>query len=1014
MFWSGNYIAVRELKFLLKEENVTLTQVLEADDILQECQADNKALIQFLTRPDILAELITHVTEEPSKNVELALQYRYANTASEVMASNISTLRDRLSTDVVQMNRLCDFVATDTTLNPLLSSFYSKTIDMLLQRNPKQDGYLHHIVSLRVLDFFKSRRDFLPNLLRNISTSAICDIFKMFLALKDPFNKIIIEWFDEHQFLESLIQIICGTYGDPPPKPATITTSDPSSAPDPSSESGPSSDSGPSSASVASSELAENVEKGGADDVAKKQEEADAARKEERGSLVYSRLPTLVERYPFFIRESGAPRDRSRMPVTPRRGRSTYNTSAVRAERQWRRRFAARNAAALLCDVAADACCGDGAACGCGARALRARLRAEDAVRRLLQAVFTAPPAARRPALEHACDVLLALLRDEPSSPRRPPRAAPPSSTRATCCWRCCATSECPAVCQLPCTACCRPSSPRRPPRAAPPSSTRATCCWRCCATSECPAVCQLPCAACCRPSSPRRPPRAAPPSSTRATCCWRCCATSECPAVCQLPCAACCRPSSPRRPPRAAPPSSTRATCCWRCCATSECPAVCQLPCAACCRPSSPRRPPRAAPPSSTRATCCWRCCATSECPAVCQLPCAACCRPSSPRRPPRAAPPSSTRATCCWRCCATSECPAVCQLPCAACCRPSSPRRPPRAAPPSSTRATCCWRCCATSECPAARRGGRCGRCGRRGGEEGAEELERAVAPHLPLLHHALLRADEPAAVDFGCDLPRPWRAVGTERLAAAALLARLARSAADDVPNALVTLGTPGVLIDMFFEYPNNNFLHKSVCALVRNACANPRFGDRYTAYLIGECNLLERFMKAFEENENLKPHQTRAGYMGHLIEALRNFDQNPPLLDSDMQLRWDTFRETRLRAVLAEHDTPLGGVYPSENTYEFLAKADAAADPEVAVEEEANGHLSVSFARLLHECRSRFARMSDDGQASVDRVSHECRQRVTQGSPECRSRVARMSGHGRTSVARVLPECRAMVA
>ncbi|CAH2085094.1 unnamed protein product [Euphydryas editha] len=758
MFWSGNYIAVRELKFLLKEENVTLTQVLEADDILQECQADNKALIQFLTRPDILAELITHVTEEPSKNVELALQYRYANTASEVMASNISTLRDRLSTDVVQMNRLCDFVATDTTLNPLLSSFYSKTIDMLLQRNPKQDGYLHHIVSLRVLDFFKSRRDFLPNLLRNISTSAICDIFKMFLALKDPFNKIIIEWFDEHQFLESLIQIICGTYGDPPPKPATITTSDPSSAPDPSSESGPSSDSGPSSASVASSELAENVEKGGADDVAKKQEEADAARKEERGSLVYSRLPTLVERYPFFIRESGAPRDRSRMPVTPRRGRSTYNTSAVRAERQWRRRFAARNAAALLCDVAADACCGDGAACGCGARALRARLRAEDAVRRLLQAVFTAPPAARRPALEHACDVLLALLRDD---------------------------------------ACHKPQI-----------------------------------------------------------------------------------------------------------------------------------------------------------------------------RKLANVRLASYIHVT-----------------------RLENKRVYTR---------------------PQARRGGRCGRCGRRGGEEGAEELERAVAPHLPLLHHALLRADEPAAVDFGCDLPRPWRAVGTERLAAAALLARLARSAADDVPNALVTLGTPGVLIDMFFEYPNNNFLHKSVCALVRNACANPRFGDRYTAYLIGECNLLERFMKAFEENENLKPHQTRAGYMGHLIEALRNFDQNPPLLDSDMQLRWDTFRETRLRAVLAEHDTPLGGVYPSENTYEFLAKADAAADPEVAVEEEANGHLSVSFARLLHECRSRFARMSDDGQASVDRVSHECRQRVTQGSPECRSRVARMSGHGRTSVARVLPECRAMVA
>lgn len=56
-----------------------------------------------------------------------------------------------------------------------------------------QDWYLYHIVCLRVLDFFKSRRDFLPNLLRHISTSAIADTFKYFIRLDDLFNKIIME-----------------------------------------------------------------------------------------------------------------------------------------------------------------------------------------------------------------------------------------------------------------------------------------------------------------------------------------------------------------------------------------------------------------------------------------------------------------------------------------------------------------------------------------------------------------------------------------------------------------------------------------------------------------------------------------------------------------------------------------------------------------------------------------------------------------------------------------------------
>ncbi|CAK1541952.1 unnamed protein product [Leptosia nina] len=213
MFWSANYMNTRELNFLLKEENVTLTQILEADDILQECKADNKDLIRFLTRPEILAELVTFITEEPPKDVELTSQYRYANIACEVLTSQLSSLSHRLCMDEVQMNRLCDFVSRDPPLNPLLASYFSRTVEMLFIRSPKQDCYLHHIVSLRALDVFKSRKDFLPNLLKHISTSAIADTFKYFIfCLEDPFNKIFMEWLDENQFLENVMRIIYCNY----------------------------------------------------------------------------------------------------------------------------------------------------------------------------------------------------------------------------------------------------------------------------------------------------------------------------------------------------------------------------------------------------------------------------------------------------------------------------------------------------------------------------------------------------------------------------------------------------------------------------------------------------------------------------------------------------------------------------------------------------------------------------------------------------------------------------------
>lgn len=101
-----------------------------------------------LTKPEILAELISLILEEPPKEVELSTQYRHANIASEVLTSELSMLSNQLSMDVAQMNRICDFVKKDPPLNPLLASYFSKTIGMLLEQSHKQVDELESIVNI--------------------------------------------------------------------------------------------------------------------------------------------------------------------------------------------------------------------------------------------------------------------------------------------------------------------------------------------------------------------------------------------------------------------------------------------------------------------------------------------------------------------------------------------------------------------------------------------------------------------------------------------------------------------------------------------------------------------------------------------------------------------------------------------------------------------------------------------------------------------------------------------------
>ncbi|KAJ8716400.1 hypothetical protein PYW07_003027 [Mythimna separata] len=618
MFWSGNYIVVRELNFLLKEENVTLSQVLEADDILQECKADNKALIQFLTKPEVLAELITLITEEPPKNLELASQYRHANIACEVLTSHVSMLSDRLSLDATQMNRLCDFISREPPLNPLLASYFSKTVEMLLERSPKQDCYLYHIVCLRVLDFFKARRDFLPNLLRHMSTSAIADTFKYFIRLDDLFKKTVMEWLEEHQFLECLIQIVCGTY----------VAEELAGAPEPPEK--------------AERELSEKSDANHKDDAAS---DHDA----DKGSV---KPESSTESSPPGAGSAAAPEGGG---AARGAGQSAAQSAEARARIA---AVASANAAALLCDLIVSGCAGE----GCSTRprtswALVSRLQSEAGVRALLAGMFTSPPRARTHALVNGCQVLRALLMHEPILRMK-----------------------------------------------------------------------------------------------------------------------------------------------------------------------------------------------------------------------------------------------------------KASSDEESGRGGYASS------------------------GEC------EERSSVELAVAPHLPLLHHALLHdpASEPHEAT-GRGEQAGGGAVGLARVQVAALLAHLALSEVEEVPTTMLTLGTPGVLVDMFFRYPNNNFLHAQVYTLVKHALTNRVYRTQYARHLLVECDLLTRLMDVFEENKNNK-NGPRAAYMGHVVLTLSRIARalSPPellahalALPPPLSERWSTFRDDTLRPLLQQHDTPLGGYYPSENIYEVEIMADTLA-------------------------------------------------------------------------------------
>lgn len=82
--------------------------------------------------------MISLVTKEPSTSIQDAVRFKYNNIAAELFSCDVSTINDAIIVDENLLNQLCQFVYEDQPLNPLMASFFSKTMAVLFNRKSEK------------------------------------------------------------------------------------------------------------------------------------------------------------------------------------------------------------------------------------------------------------------------------------------------------------------------------------------------------------------------------------------------------------------------------------------------------------------------------------------------------------------------------------------------------------------------------------------------------------------------------------------------------------------------------------------------------------------------------------------------------------------------------------------------------------------------------------------------------------------------------------------------------------
>nr|XP_019044808.1 hypothetical protein I302_06722 [Kwoniella bestiolae CBS 10118]OCF23738.1 hypothetical protein I302_06722 [Kwoniella bestiolae CBS 10118] len=132
----------------------------------------------------------------------------------------------------------------------------------------------------------------------------------------------------------------------------------------------------------------------------------------------------------------------------------------------------------------------------------------------------------------------------------------------------------------------------------------------------------------------------------------------------------------------------------------------------------------------------------------------------------------------------------------------------------------------------------------------------------------------------------------------------------------------------VVELFFEYPNNDFMHHVVYDILQqilNGRLGPGLNGDLVVELIVNARLVERVIEAQRLNDRMvaQPRTPRLPYMGHIIliseELVKFFARCPPELydrikNSFILSEWEEFVESPLREAKARDTKPLAGGKP----------------------------------------------------------------------------------------------------
>ncbi|THW17147.1 SAPS-domain-containing protein [Aureobasidium pullulans] len=248
MFWRfGGYANISSIDSILEKPNVSLEELLDESDLIQELKQNNSKLIEFLREESTLQKLLDYVVADKpphpdnastskdedvdrsspisffkksasrsrSKSVNKsdaggeapeaeeedkgeALRKKYAYVACEVLSSDAWSITEAVLEYQNYLREFWHYVSRPAPLDPLQAGYFTKVNESLLDKKTDE-----------MLAFFKSLDHIVPDMLQHVDCPMIMDLLLKIISLeKAPGGQGIVDWLQTQDLIPVLLSYL--------------------------------------------------------------------------------------------------------------------------------------------------------------------------------------------------------------------------------------------------------------------------------------------------------------------------------------------------------------------------------------------------------------------------------------------------------------------------------------------------------------------------------------------------------------------------------------------------------------------------------------------------------------------------------------------------------------------------------------------------------------------------------------------------------------------------------------